>query len=236
MSKRILAAFMAAFMLAGCQKAPTPSASSSEPSATVAGVAQLDTNPVLSNVEFDLKKMDEYMYLMALQPAAGSGVTQEMAVCVPEDYDMEEIEPSEFSVNYKFYQYYTNQIYGTARVQTAPADLKAYFKTEDEAKIKDEMAPEFFTVESMYEGTKQGAVNDFGYELKVDWTGTVYGLPAYYIEFIDAESGNHALRFYVSNDEINERFYACEIKMNVPVDDAELLKLCREVIFSFQPL
>lgn len=230
MSKRILAAVMAVIMLAGCQNSKGSSSSAA------AGNDEFSKNPVKTDAVFEFKDMEEYMCLMAFSPPSDSGTALELAVNIPNEYDIEETAETQYNTNYNLYHYESKKSYGTFRVQTAPKDLAAHFKTQESEKIKDLMAPDFFTTELMYQGLKNSILNDFGYELAVDWTGTAYGWNAYYMEFIDKDSGNRGLRFYVCNDEINEKFYAFEYKANVPIGDEQLLKMCREVIFSLQQL
>lgn len=230
MSKRMLATAAALMMLvlAACQN---PGASSAP-----ANQDEFSKNPVRTEVTFAFQDMADYMCLMAIEPPYDGGNRMDMAVNIPNDYDIDALPDTEYNANYSLFHYESKKPYATIHVQTAPKDLAAHYGVQDKEKITDLMKADFFPVDDKYESLKKSIIEDFGYELAVDWTGTAYGWKAYYMEFIDKDSNNRGLRFYFGNDELNENFYSLEYKANVPIGDEKLLQMCREVIFSLQQL
>ncbi len=126
----------------------------------------------------------------------------------------------------------SKEVYGTVTVTTVPSDIAGYFGTSDINEIQEQMKPDFFETDNMYNGLKSDIVDGFGYELPVDVTGKAYGWNAFYLEFISRDLGKHSIRFYICNDEMNQDFYSMMIKFDIPLEKEDMIPLMRKVLFS----
>ncbi|MFV0496576.1 MAG: hypothetical protein ACK5L0_00185 [Candidatus Fimivivens sp.] len=226
MIKKGIALVFAMVLLASCQSAPASSNSSPE---------------ITSHIEdgrFVFKQLDDPLFTMDYEPRSGSATMQHFGLNFPSGTDTDWLNDSGFDTFFNIHEAATDKVYGSVVITTAPADLAAYYNTSDPQEQLNQMKSTFFTTDLYYEGLKKNIVEDFGHNLIVDEKGVAFdgGWNAFYFEFIDEESGNHALRFYMCNDQMNEKFYAMTIKVDVPVDDTENLKLYRDIIFTLHPM
>lgn len=226
MTKRYAAALLAvALFVTACGRD-----SSSAP------VSDAEREPARESIEFEFADIDNPGYTMLYEPVAGALPQTDYGLNMAQSTDSDWVSDVEFNSNYIIYDSDTKTQRGTVQVRTGPPDPAAQFGTSDPEEITDAMRPSFFPARDVHESLRRAAVEDFGYKLLVEQSGTAYGLSASYIEFVDEESQNHALRFYMSNDQINENFYSMEIRADLPAGDQELIDLYRAIIFSLHPM
>ena len=118
------------------------------------------------------------------------------------------------------------------KVTTGPNSLAEYFGSEDPKELEDLIKPVLFPTEDVHAGLVRAVVEDFGYQLVNNWTGTAFGMNAFFVEFIDEESKNHALRFFLCNDKLDENYYSLTINADLPMDDKSKIEDYKAIIFS----
>lgn len=235
MIKKGVALLLAMVLLASCQSAPSGSStasSSSQSGSSGEAVGHIE------NGRFVFKQLEDPVFTMDYEPRQGSVTMQHFGLNFPEGKDTDWLGDNGFDTRFDLHENKSSKAYGSVIITTAPADLAAYYNTSDPQEQIDQMKSTFFTTDTYYEGLRKNIVEDFGYELIVDEKGVAFdgGWNAFYLEFIDKESGNHALRFYMCNDQLNEKFYAMTIKVDVPVDDTENLEIYRNILFTLHPM
>ncbi len=235
MIKKGVALLLAMILLASCQSAPSSSGSSA-PSSSQSSSAGA-TGGHVENGRFVFKQLEDPLFTMDYEPRTGSVTMQHFGLNFPDGTDTNWLGDSGFDSLFDLHEAKTDKVYGSVVITTAPADLAAQYNTSDPTEQLNQMRASFFTTDVYYEGLKRNIVEDFGYELLVDEKGVAFdgGWNAFYFEFVDKESGNHALRFYMCNDQMNEKFYAMTVKVDVPVDDAKNLELYRNILFTLHP-
>lgn len=238
MTKKWVAVMLALVMLAACG---TPStSSSSEVSSSSSSVEESSSAPsgLLEDGRFVFKQLEDPLFTMDYEPREGSVTKQHFGLDFPEGTDTDWLGDSGFDALFNIHDAATDTVYGSVKISTAPADLAKYYNTEDPQQQLEAMQSTFFATENYYNGLRKNVVEDFGYQLVAEAFGTAFegGWNAFYLEFIDKDSGNHAMRFYLCNDEMNEKFYSMMIQVNVPMDDAEKIKTYRDIIFTLHPM
>lgn len=235
MIKQYIALLLALVLLAACGSTPAGSSSEAASSETV---SSSDSSPLVENGEFVFRQLEDPLFTMDYEPRSDSVVKQHFGLNFSDGTDTDWLGDSGFDALFDMHEAKTDKVYGSVKITTAPADLAAYYNTDDPAKQLEQMKATFFTTASYHEGLRKNIVEDFGYELVFDEAGVAFegGWNAFYLEFIDKESGNHALRFYMCNDEMNEKFYSMTIQANLPMDDAEKIKTYRDIIFTLHPI
>ncbi len=235
MLKKGVALLLAMVLLASCKSAPSSSSavSSSSQSSSSAG-----TVSHIENGRFVFKQLDDPLFTMDYEPRTGSVTKQHFGLNFAQGTDTDWLGDNGFDSLFDMHEAESDKVYGSVAITTAPADLAAQYNTNDPQEQLNQMKSTFFTTDVYYEGLKKNIVEDFGYDLIVDEKGVAFdgGWNAFYFEFIDKESGNHALRFYMCNDQMNEKFYAMTIKVDVPVDDTKNLELYRNILFTLHPM
>ena len=235
MLKKGVALLLAMVLLASCQSAPSGSSavSSSSQSSSSAGTAGH-----IENGRFVFTQLEDPLFTMDYEPRTGSVTKQHFGLNFAQGTDTDWLGDNGFDSLFDMHEAESDKVYGSVVITTAPADLAAQYNTNDPQEQLNQMQSTFFTTDVYYEGLKKNIVEDFGYDLIVDEKGIAFdgGWNAFYFEFIDKESGNHALRFYMCNDEMNEKFYAMTIKVDVPVDDTKNLELYRNILFTLHPM
>lgn len=243
MIKKGVALLLAMVLLASCQSAPSGSSSSSAPSSSSAVSSSTSTSPgetdtYVQDGRFVFKQLDDPLFTMDYEPRSGSVTKAHFGLNFPKGTDTNWLGDNGFDSLFDLHDAANDKVYGSVTITTAPADLAAYYNTKDTNEQLNQMKASFFTTETYYEGLKRNIVEDFGYELIVDEKGEAFdgGWNAFYLEFVDKESGKHALRFYMCNDEMNEKFYAMTIKVDVPIEDIANLELYRNILFTLHPM
>ena len=186
----------------------------------------------LRDTAFKFANLPDSVFTMLYEPLENANVQLAFGLCIPSGYDSDEQSSSDTTISYVIYDSETNTIFTTVTVQTAPPDIKSYYGVETEEEAINAMRSSFFTMQDRHDGIRKNIVEDFGYELVTDWTGTAYGLPAYYFEFRDPDTNTLSMRFYVCDDLINENFYAMQLAADVSADDADMIELTRSILFS----
>ena len=199
-------------------------------------LTQIEENSVQEGIEFPFSEMpsDAYDFKMMLEPRSDAVTKRAFRLSIPTGFDCDWVGDSQFDSNYTIYDTDTHTVYATARVNTAPPDLEEFYGTDDQESIVNDMISQFFDAENMHVGLRNNIVNDFGYDLVVDWSGTAYGMDFFYMEFIDEGTENHALRFYMSNGTFDNTFYAVEVRADLPMDDSDLIDKFREMVFTLE--
>ena len=196
-------------------------------------VSQLEDKPTQEGIEFPQTPIEgDYAFDLVLEPRPDAVNNKSFTICIPTGFECDWVGDSQFDSNYSIYDAESGIKYASARVNTAPPDLAAFYGTSDEDKIHTDMISQFFAADNMHVGLRNNIVDDFGYELVVDWSGTAFGMDFFYMEFIDEGSSNHAIRFYMSNGIFDNTFYALEIRADLPMDNDELLDKFRETVYS----
>ena len=233
MIKKGVALLLAMVLLASCQSAPSGSSKTPSSQSGAAGAA----GSHIENGRFVFKQLEDPLFTMDYEPRTGSVTMAHFGMNFPDGTDTNWLGDSGFDSLFDLHDAKTEKVYGSVVITTAPADLAAQYNTADPAEQLNQMQASFFTTDVYYEGLKRNIVEDFGYDLVVDEKGVAFdgGWNAFYLEFVDKESGNHALRFYMCNDQMNEKFYAMTVKVDAPIDDAENLELYRNILFTLHP-
>ena len=235
MFKKGVVLLLAMVLLASCQSAPSSSSAVSSSSQSSSATGTFDH---IENGRFVFKQTGEPLFTMDYEPRTGSLTSQHFGLNFFQGTDTDWLGDNGFDSVFDMHEAETDKVYGSVIITTAPADLAAQYNTNDRKEQLNQMKSTFFTSDVYYEGLKKNIVEDFGYDLIVDEKGVAFdgGWNAFYFEFIDKESGNHALRFYMCNDQMNEKFYAMTIKVDVPVDDTKNLELYRNILFTLHPM
>jgi hypothetical protein len=227
MKKRLFAAATAALvMLAACGRQSAAPA----PDDSISG-GEL----VQSGAEFPFERIEDSVFTMIYEPRSDAVTGVHFGLDMPEGYDTDWTGDAAFDANYTIFDVESSRVLGTVKITTAPPDLAAHYGESDPEEIRNLMLSTFFVTEDVYAGLKKAIVEDFEYDLVLDWTGTAYEWPAFYLEFIDEDAKTRALRFYMCNGEFDEKFYALTINANLPMDDAARLADLRRIIFSLHP-
>lgn len=236
MIKKSVALFLTIVLLASCRGVdPKPSGSDSSPDSSQSGADEVVV--YVENGRFVFRQLEDPLFTMDYEPRPESVTMAHFGLNFPDGTDTNWLGDRGFESLFDLHDIKTEKVYGSVVITTAPADLAAHYNTADAAEQLNQMQASFFTTNVYYEGLKRNIVEDFGYDLVVDEKGVAFdGWNAFYFEFIDKESKNHALRFYMCNDEMNEKFYSFSVKVDVPEDDEENLKLYRDILFTLHPM
>ena len=221
MSKRFFVLLLALLFLVGCSQSSVPS-----------GSDIFTEQSVREDIDFEFKSLDNYLFSMVFDPRPDALTQLSFGFNIPDGFDADWKGDSEYDAHYAIFEESSQKHIASIRVNTPPPNLAAYYNTDNPNEILDNMISQFFETENAYSGLKSSIVEGFEYDLLVDWTGTALGYSAYYMEFINPDSQSHALRFYLSNDELDETFYAFEFKADSPMDDQEQIDLLRSILFS----
>jgi hypothetical protein len=214
--KRMLAAAVAVLvLLSGCAKPK---------------VMDFSGEPTRSDVEFIFTPTAGSTPVVELETRAKAAEPRMFEIQQPEGTKVKYAGESGFDALYNIQGAKSR---ATVRLTTAPASLSDYYQTSDPEAIRDEMRASFFATDNYHNGLRKG-IEDFEYQLTLDWTGTAFGMDAFYLEFVDEISQNHALRFYVCNGQFDESFFALTINADVPLGDEAQLALYRNMIFSLR--
>jgi hypothetical protein len=230
MMKRLLAMVLALCLLASCGS--TSSESSSNPD----GLPMDFTVKEQKDITFSFENLEDSIYTMLYEPVSGATVQASLGLCIPQGYESDWVSDTDTTSDYIIYLDDTKDVYATVSVQTAPSDPKAYYGVETDEDVLHEMQSNYFTTENLHTGLRKNIVDDFGYELVVDWLGTAYGVPVSYLEFINPDSNTHSMRFYLCNDNLSENFYAFSVHADVPADDEDAIRTMRGILFSLHIL
>ena len=224
-------------VLAACGAPSAGSSSGAISSSEAPSATSSESTNLVENGKFVFKQIPDPLFTMDYEPRQGSVTMQHFGMNFPDGVDTDYLGDSGFDSVFNLHNAYTDQVYGTVKITTAPADLAAYYNTTDPAELLNQMQATFFTTQNYYSGLRKNIVEDFEYELVIDESGVAFdgGWNAFYLEFIDKDSGNRGLRFYMCNDEIKEKFYSMTISVNVPMDDAQTINLYRDIIFTLHP-
>lgn len=250
MIKRFFAAAAAVMMLAACSGNPNAAQSgavSSEASSqgkfdnlipeedTVSDTGSRD---IVKDGKICFAPIENATFTMDYEPRQGSVTAAHFGLNFVKPVDTNWLGDDGLNAMFDIHEYTDNTVYGSVKITTAPANLAEYYGTSDETIIADKMKANFFTVENYYTGYRKNVVEDFGYEIVKEGCGEAFegGWNAFYVEFIDKESKNCGMRFYLCNDEINEKFYSMLISVDVPMDDAERINKYRGIIFTLHPM
>lgn len=221
MLKRILAAGLAVLMLAGC------GAKNKQPN---------DLPSEASGVEFQFQELSKYAYTMALEPSTFSSQTRTFGINIPEDYDCDFVSETELEDIYTLYPSDHSGGTATITVTTGPNSLSDYFGTDDPKELENLIKPVLFPTEDVHAGRVKAVVEDFEYQMVNNWSGTAFGMNAFFVEFINEDDKEHSLRFFLCNDELNENYYSLAIDADIPMDDKDKVEDYKAMIFSLKLL
>ncbi|MBP1556674.1 MAG: hypothetical protein J6A76_02045 [Oscillospiraceae bacterium] len=246
MIKRILAAVLAVMMLAACSGNP---GSTQQAAASSQGkfdniipeedtVSDTGSRDIVKDGKICFAPIENATFTMDYEPRQGSVTNAHFGLNFVKPVDTNWLGDNGLDAMFDIHEYTDNKVYGSVKITTAPADLAAHFGTSDEKLIAEKMKADFFTAENYYNGYRKNVAEDFGYEIVKEGYGEAFegGWNAFYVEFIDKESNNCGMRFYLCNDEINEKFYSMMIQVDVPADDAERINKYRGIIFTLHPM
>lgn len=223
MQKKILAVTMASIMLllVACNKPGTPTPNEKFP-----------FDETKTGVEFHTEPLEDAIYSMMLEPVSHSIPKDSFLVSVIDGSDSEWIGDDDWNSVYNIFQIEDNTEYARLTLTTTPPDLKGHFGVSSDTDVLNELKAKIFTTQNVHDGLLTGARDDFGYKILTDVSGSVLGYNAFFIEFLNEETNNHAMRFYLSNDEINEKHVSLTMNANIPADKTELIEAYRKMFFS----
>ena len=185
-----------------------------------------------SGIKFSFESPEDSIYTMLYEPLSDAKVQAAFGICILDGYESDWTGDTDTTSSYAIYDPETKETFATVTVQTAPPDPKSYYGVTTDEEVLHEMQPSFFTAENFHAGLRKNIVEDFGYDLMIDWLGTAFGAPTGYLEFADPDSGTHSMRFYLCNDNLSEYFYSFTIRADVPAEDEEKIRDLRTMIFS----
>jgi len=190
------------------------------------------------DVEFSFAKQEDTYITMVYSPVEDAVLQLDIGMRLFDDFDSDEsaaLSDEQIS-GYTVYYLEGGDTVATVTVRTAPANPYEYYGVTTEEEVARAMQSSFFTSENYYSGLRSNITEDFGYELTADWTGTAYDIPAFYLEYIDTDKNTRSMRMYLCDDQLNELFYAIELKADVPADNKALLEKMRAMFFSLYPM
>ncbi|MEG2001431.1 MAG: hypothetical protein RR053_08585, partial [Evtepia sp.] len=158
MRKPLAALLVVAMLLSGC-------------GTSSAGNGDFTQKPVQDNKQFMFTPIEDAVFTMMYEPRANSGSKQAFGLSMPDGIDSDWAQDTEFDANFTIFDAKTKKTQAIVRVQTAPADLAAYYKTENPTEIQEQMIAKFFTTDDYHKGLRGNIVDDFGYQLAIDWSG-----------------------------------------------------------------
>ena len=241
MMKKWIALVFALVMLAACGASSSPTTSSAPASESSQPASSNNSSEapleLVKDGKMVFKQLADPLFTMDYEPRQGSVTMQHFGLNFPDGYDTDWLGDSGFDAQFDLHNAKTDKVYGSVKITTAPADLAAYYGTSDPALLLEKMQSSFFTTEEYYKGLRNNIVKDFGYTLSQDAYGVAFdgGWNAFYLEFVDKDTGNCGLRFYLCNDQINEKFYSMMVTVNVPMDEKDTINTFRDIIFTLHP-
>lgn len=251
MIKRLFAAVIAVIMLASCAKAPAASSSQAENSGAESSssgkefdltpdtdtVADNSDRPIIEDGKIKFYPIENATFTMDYEPRQGSVTKAHFGLNFVKPCDTDWLGDSGLDALFDIHEYTDDTVYGSVKITTAPNDLAAHYGTSDEKEIAEKMKADFFTAENYYNGYRKNIAEDFGYEIVKEAYGVAFeGWNAFYVEFNDTEKKTRSMRFYLCNDEINEKFYSMLIQMDIPIDDTDRINKYRGIIFTLHPM
>lgn len=247
MIKRFLAAFFAVMMLAACgsnanQQSTADSSSSQGKFDNLIPeddtVSDTGNRPIVKDGKICFAPIENATFTMDYEPRQASVTKNHFGLNFVKPVDTNWLGDNGLDAMFDIHEYTDNTVFGSVKITTAPADLAEYYGTSDETELAEKMKADFFTAENYYNGYRKNVAEDFGYEIVKEGYGEAFdgGWNAFYVEFIDKDSKNCGMRFYLCNDEINEKFYSMMISVDVPMDDAERINKYRGIIFTLHPM
>lgn len=176
---------------------------------------------------------DNQLYAMYYEPSGDALTKRHFGMSFYHGIDTEWLGGDGINENFSLFLTATGEVVGSVKLTTAPSDLATYYNTTDTAAQQEQMAASFFTTDNYHSGLYKNVVEDFGYTLVADAIGSAFeGFNAFYMEFIDPQTNVHSIRFYLCNDEINEKFFSITVQVNLPTEDTASLDLFRRMVLS----
>lgn len=251
MLKRFFALLIAVAMLASCSGGRSSSTSSevessqSQASSSQAEAAQIPANASadgehIKDGKFLFRQISDPLFTMDYEPSRASKANQHFGLNFYDGIDTDWLGDNGNVASFNIYRRedaganIEKAEYGSVTLTSAPADMKEAFGTDDPAEIAEKMKADYFTAENYYNGYKKNLVEDFGYEIVEDAFGLAYeGWNACYFEFINDVDNVRSLRFYACNDQLNENFLSFMVRIDVPLEETEMLEQLRGIVFTF---
>lgn len=226
--------------LSACGTSPAESSSSSQ---TAQGTSGRELSGLIADGKFVFTSLENALFTMEYEPAVGSVTAQHLGLEFPNTMNTDWIGDQDCVSNYTLYDGSDapgseKTQYGTVTISTAPPDLAAYYGTDDPAAQLEAMKARYFPTADVFAGRKKAVVEDFGYELvfaeqavfeDLGWNG-------FFIEFIDPDTNTRSMRFFVCNDEMNEKYYSFAADVDLPADDEALASRYRATLFSLRTM
>ncbi len=249
MKLRLIALILAgALALTACKaSSSSPAPSPSESGASGSGVEPLapgEFPTLVKDGKFVFVPLEQVfpdadlIFTMEYEPAATAVTRQHLGLQFPSGMDTDWLGDAGVNANYTIYDTKDREVRGTVKITTAPPDLAAQYGTSDPAEQLEMMKSSYFPAADVFTGLKKAVVEDFGYELvfaeqavaeSLGWNG-------FYLEFIDRGTATRSMRFFVCNDEMNEKYYSFTANADLPVDDEEMANRYRSCLFTLVPM
>ncbi len=232
----LMLAVVLALSACGGESSPASSSSQAEPASSGRELSGL-----IVDGKFAFASLEDALFTMEYEPASGSVTAQHLGLEFPSTMNTDWVGDQDCVSNYTLYDGTDapgseKTQYGTVTISTAPADLAAYYGTDDPAAQLEAMKAHYFPTADVFEGRKKAVVEDFGYELvfaeqavfeELGWNG-------FFIEFINQDTNTRSMRFFVCNDEMNEKYYSFAADVDLPADDEALANRYRATLFSLR--
>ncbi|GKH49242.1 hypothetical protein CE91St46_03530 [Eubacteriales bacterium] len=248
MKIRISALLLAATLLlaaCGSNSSSAPEASSGSESAPSQSSAP--NGGVFSHLirdgKFVFTPVADAHFTMEYEPPATAVTGQHIGLDFLKTMNTDWLGDQDFIANYTLYDGSDaagseKKQYGTVAITTAPPDLAEYYGTSDPAEQLERMKAHYFPAADVFVGRKKAVVEDFGYDLVFAEQATfeALGWDGFFIEFIDPATNTRSMRFFLCNDEMNEKYYSFAANVDLPADDEELADRYRATLFSLKTI
>lgn len=241
MIKRIIAMAIAAMLLISCagekSSLPAESEASSAPAESSEDSEEVSYSwkdrEVVVEGKINFQQLPDALFTMDYEPRTDSVTRQHLGMNFNDVVDTDWLGDSGLDALYDLHEGQQKVVYGSVKITTAPENPAKYYAISDEDELKSKMSSELFTAENYYNGYRKNISDDFGYEIVREGYGEAFeGWNAFYVEFVDKENQKRGLRFYLCNDEINEKFYSLWAQVDLDAADEDRADMYRSIIFT----
>ena len=121
----------------------------------------------------------------------------------------------------------------TVSLLSCPDDAMDFFGVSTQAELDNKLLAYIFSTEDRHNGQLK-AVEDFAYQLAVDYYGEREGWKAFVVEFLVPEENVHSIRFLSANDAIDEDYAAVGVNIDLPMDESQVYEDYMAMLYSIR--